>query len=200
MWLAPVAWTVEGRAASEQTWIMFFPFCGPDYRAARRAGEGHMLVIARSESDDPSSLAMRATRGVAIARNDVLPHSRDAIRPGFTIVALDIRGRRECRVPLHPQPRVRKDKSTQAKSPQVRRLTRHSLRDGFTVSFVISLVSRAFLPPSPRNAKHCRELTPASGRQDHTTSPSATCAFVSCAARVHRIPHPTSVTIAIRPS
>jgi hypothetical protein len=43
-------------------------------------------------------------------------------------------------------------------------------------------------------------LTPASGRQDHTTSPSARSAFVFCAARVHRIPHPTFVTIAKRPS
>jgi hypothetical protein len=44
------------------------------------------------------------------------------------------------------------------------------------------------------------DLTPASGRQDHTTSPSATSAFVFCAIRVHRIPHPTFVTIAKRPS
>ena len=32
---------------------------------------------------------------------------------------------------------------------------------------------RAFLSPSPRNAKHCTQLTSASRRQDHTTSPSA---------------------------
>jgi hypothetical protein len=32
---------------------------------------------------------------------------------------------------------------------------------------------RALLSPSPRNAKHCRELTSASRGQDHTTSPSA---------------------------
>jgi hypothetical protein len=43
-------------------------------------------------------------------------------------------------------------------------------------------------------------LIPASGYQDATTSPSAGSAFVSCAIRVHRIPRPTSVTIAIRPS
>jgi hypothetical protein len=59
---------------------------------------------------------------------------------------------------------------------------------------------RALLPPSPRNAKHCRELTPASRRQDHTTSPSATHALVSRACRVHRTPHPTFVTTAKRPS
>jgi hypothetical protein len=43
-------------------------------------------------------------------------------------------------------------------------------------------------------------LTPASGRQDHTTSPSALQVRSSCAPKsVHRIPHPTFVTIAIRP-
>jgi hypothetical protein len=42
-----------------------------------------------------------------------------------------------------------------------------------TAYFVLSLVSRAFLPPSQRDAKHHRQLTPASGRQDHTSLPSA---------------------------
>ena len=43
-------------------------------------------------------------------------------------------------------------------------------------------------------------LAPASERQDHTTLPSAgkSTRLVNC--RVHRIPLPTSVTIAIRPS
>jgi len=59
---------------------------------------------------------------------------------------------------------------------------------------------RAFLPPSPRNAKHCRELTSASRCQDHTAWPSATHALVSRACRVHRTPHPTFVTTAKRPS
>src|ERR1700745_100769 len=40
-----------------------------------------------------------------------------------------------------------------------------------TVSFVLSLVSRALLPPS--SADHPTDLMPASGHQDHTTSPSA---------------------------
>jgi hypothetical protein len=43
-------------------------------------------------------------------------------------------------------------------------------------------------------------LTPASGRQDHTTSPSAEAPLVLRRNRVHRIPHPTFVTIAKRPS
>jgi hypothetical protein len=48
--------------------------------------------------------------------------------------------------------------------------------------------------------KLLRDLTPASGRQDHTTSPYAKSALVESAIHVHRLPRPTSVTIAIRPS
>src|SRR6202022_2700134 len=74
---------------------------------------------------------------------------------------------------------------------------------------VLSAPGRADLPPL--------DLTPASRRQDHTTSPSASAPFVSAPCdrsretrpaiklrarrcRVHRIPRPTSVTIAKRPS
>ena len=42
-----------------------------------------------------------------------------------------------------------------------------------TVLYVISLVRRAFWPPSPREAKPQRELTSASGCQDYTISTSA---------------------------
>jgi hypothetical protein len=57
-----------------------------------------------------------------------------------------------------------------------------------TVSFVLSLVSRAFLPPSPVRIITSQGLISASGYQDHTTSPSA-----SNAARLappKRPPHP----------
>src|SRR6185437_14143570 len=50
---------------------------------------------------------------------------------------------------------------------------------------------RAFLPPSPRNAKHCHELIPASRYQDATTSPSATMRIRLLRHRVHRIFRPT---------
>ena len=43
-------------------------------------------------------------------------------------------------------------------------------------------------------------LTPTSGRQDHTTSPSAKTTFVSASPPRPSHPAPTSVTIAIRPS
>src|SRR6266480_6989122 len=45
---------------------------------------------------------------------------------------------------------------------------------------------RACLTPSP--ALLIADLTPASGRQNHTTSPSAAARFVKRTARVHRIP------------
>src|SRR5665647_1152886 len=45
---------------------------------------------------------------------------------------------------------------------------------------------RAFLPPSP--ALLGANLTPASGRQDHTTSPSASGALVFSTISVHRSP------------
>src|SRR5271156_639270 len=55
----------------------------------------------------------------------------------------------------------------------------------------LSPVNRALLPPSQRNAKHCRELMPASRHQDHTLSPSAFAPFVFRHQSVHRIPRPT---------
>jgi hypothetical protein len=68
-----------------------------------------------------------------------------------------------------------------------------------TVSFALSPVTG--LVCHRRQAEFLpRDLTPASGRQDHTTSPSASARFVKRATRVHRIPLPASVTIASRPS
>jgi len=60
---------------------------------------------------------------------------------------------------------------------------------------------RAFLPPSQvRCASIITHLMPASRHQDHTTSPSAIAPLVRRHNCVHRIPRPTSVTIAKRPS
>src|ERR1700730_13894131 len=56
---------------------------------------------------------------------------------------------------------------------------------------------RAFLSPS--SALRLADLTPASGRQDHTTSPSAVAPFVKGAPRVHRIPSRVD-DVAQRPS
>src|SRR5579859_3390988 len=67
-----------------------------------------------------------------------------------------------------------------------------------TVSFVLSPGTGLSCPR--RFEDHPQSLAPASGRQDHTTSPSAHAPFVFRRNRVHRIPRPTFVTIAKRPS
>src|ERR1700689_4661218 len=102
-WLAPVVLTVEGRAASEQTWIMFFPCFRPDYRAARRAGEGHILVIA-SHAKRPrkdwiaSALPLLAMTGFHIPATQYVRVI--TTNPRTTEGA----GKAGC--PSHPQPRM----------------------------------------------------------------------------------------------
>src|SRR6266481_6989919 len=82
--------------------------------------------------------------------------------------------------------------------------TRPSLRNGFNGFLRALLGDRALLPPSLTSLPV--NLTPASGRQDHTTSPSAKASFVEHAF-AHLMPpastaspSPTFVTIASRPS
>ena len=65
-------------------------------------------------------------------------------------------------------------------------IARHSPRDGFTVSFALSLVTGLSCHHRPRSLP--ANLTPASGRQDHTTSPSASSALRPKAHQ--RPPHP----------
>jgi len=99
-----------------------------------------------------------------------------------------VRGRRECRAPGAPAAACAVVESTRVSHHGHTGNTRHSPRNGFN-GFLRALPGdRACLPPSPRNAKHCRELMPASGHQDHTTSPSAIAPFVIGSIRVHRIP------------
>jgi hypothetical protein len=82
--------------------------------------------------------------------------------------------------------------------------SRHSLRDGFTVSFVLSLATG--LSCHHRYAKiNPRNLTPASGRQDHTTSPYAIASFVRAQktrddAKASTASRLAQMTIMIRPS
>src|SRR5882724_4435307 len=113
------------------------------------------------------------------------------------------RGRREGRVPTAPMVRVQ-TKSTR-QNHRYRRIIRPSLRNGFNGFLRTLLGDHAWLPPSPvRRESVFTNLAPASERQDHTTSPSAQTPLVAQSLRsamcVHRIPYPTSVTIASRPS
>jgi hypothetical protein len=136
--------------------------------------------------------------------------SRGAARPGLDSGALSqTEGAGRTGRRLRPRPRVQQ-KSTRVSHHRFNRIIRFSLRNGFNGLLRALPGDRAFLPPSPRGCfgrsypvgrdRLHESLTPASGRQDHTTSPSASARFVKRAARVHRIPYPTTVTIAIRPS
>src|ERR1700737_3835606 len=87
-----------------------------------------------------------------------------------------IRGRRECRAPDAPAASRANEKSTRASHHGHTGITRHSPRNGFN-GFLRALPGdRALLPPS--SADISANLTPASGRQDHTTSPSASAPLV----------------------
>jgi hypothetical protein len=65
-------------------------------------------------------------------------------------------------------------------------ITRHSPRNGFN-GFLRALPGDQDLL-TPSLADNSTDLTPTSRRQDHTTSPSASSAFVKGAICVHRIP------------
>src|SRR3954465_10165376 len=89
--------------------------------------------------------------------------------------------------PLRPQPRVQNNKAHE----QVTTVTPE--RPGIpyamvlTVSFVLSRVTGLVCHPRWTELPPC-DLMPASGHQDHTTSPSASARFVTRA--IWRPPHP----------
>src|SRR3954451_5238993 len=81
---------------------------------------------------------------------------------------------------MRPQPRMQNKKAYEHSHHGHTGLTRHSPRNGFN-GFLRALPSdRAFLPLS--SADRSADLMPASGHQDHTTSPSASARFVKHAA------------------
>jgi hypothetical protein len=84
---------------------------------------------------------------------------------------------------LHPRSRVHV-----AHQENAHEHTGPSLRNGFTAYFVLSPATGLFVTVAGVMRKHLANLTPASGRQDHTTSPYASASFVNCADRVHRNP------------
>src|ERR1700737_3647723 len=105
--------------------------------------------------------------------------SRGAIRPRFAryIGPLEYRGRREDRVRAAPAVSCANAQRKRTRAYRFSGGIRPSLRNGFTAynalssatGFLATVISRA-LP---------QDLTPASGRQDHTTSPSASVPFVN---------------------
>jgi hypothetical protein len=88
----------------------------------------------------------------------------------------------------HPRPRVRNEVAHEQSHHRYIAVSRHSLRDGFS-GFLRALPGdRALLPPSSPRSLLLKNLTSASGCQDHTASPSAPAPLVSRAPP--RPPHP----------
>jgi hypothetical protein len=77
--------------------------------------------------------------------------------------------------------------------------TRHSPRNGFN-GFLRTLPGdRAFLPPSPTEVAFRKLDTSVGASGPHDFAVRGSMSFVADTVRVHRIPHPTSVTIAQTP-
>ena len=112
--------------------------------------------------------------------------SRGAIRPSCAAcVALEIRGgRREGRVQAAPMARQQIEKLAADTTGSAD--IRPSLRSGFNGVLRALPGNRAFLLPSPARSSHA-DLTPASGCQNHTTSPSARAPFVRTKNRARRL-------------
>ena len=103
-------------------------------------------------------------------------------------MALPQGGSGECRVPVAPAAARVEVVSTRVSHHGHTGNARRSPRNGFN-GFLRALPGdRAFLSPSPLRSLLLKSLTPASRRQDHTTSPSAICAVRHLRIRVHRIP------------
>src|SRR5450755_77411 len=89
------------------------------------------------------------------------------------------RGRREDRVRAAPAvPRANSGRENAHEHTGSAETLRPSLRNGFNGLLRALPGDRAFLPPSPLRSLLLKSLTPASGCQDHTTSPYATVSFV----------------------
>jgi len=109
-------------------------------------------------------------------------------------------GRRESRAPDAPAASYAKVKSIRASHHRFTGSIRPSLRNGFN-GFLRALPGEpGLLSPSPAQCVSIvANLTPASGRQDHTTSPSAGQAHSSFALPASTASRPTFVTMANAP-
>src|SRR6202790_2093571 len=116
------------------------------------------------------------------------PHSRGAMRPGFAFISISRpkEGAGNAGRPMRP---IAACAMVEVERTRVSQVTPES--PGIPRAVVYDLFrarpgDRAFLPPSP--ALLSANLTPASGCQAHTASPSATTALVIPRHRAPRIP------------
>src|SRR5712671_1473658 len=100
---------------------------------------------------------------------------------------------------MHPRPRVQMKKAHERSHHRSTRISRHSRTQWFYGLLRALPGDQALLSPSP--ALLLADLTPALGRQNHTTSPYASASFVRLAiARLTppRPPHPAPRFVTLR--
>jgi hypothetical protein len=163
------------------------------YRAA--PGEGaSQQGRTRGEAPSPQPSPRKRGEGVRAPRAsdsifrqpipDTRPPSRDATRPRFcNVPPRKSEGVGNAGCPLHPQPRVQKVESTRVSTADTPEHPAFPHAMVLTVSFVLSQATGLVCHLRRRNEAPLMSpvgqeapsaaLTPASGRQDHTTSPSA---------------------------
>jgi hypothetical protein len=132
------------------------------------------------------------------SRQHTVPRSRGMTCPRLDLGSLPKRGSRECR--MHAAPAV-------SRAMGRRKRTRAYRFSGGTPAFPAqwlyglyrALPGRAGLVVTVAGGMASANLTPASGHQDHTTSPYASAPFVK-GASTSIASHPALVTIAKRPS
>jgi hypothetical protein len=175
---------------------------GPHWRLWNTGSPGRSGAMTAVVVDAPS-ISSRSHL-MDIATHEV-PFSRRCSRPSFAgLSPLITRGAGEAGCRLHPWPACRK--KCRRQSPQVRAEHPASPARWSYGCSVVSPVRRAFWSPLPaQRVGAVANVASASGCQDPTAWPCALGLSVdmiahAAAQSAHRIPHPTSVTVAKRPS
>src|SRR6202165_2403286 len=121
---------------------------------------------------------------------DERPPSRGAMRPRFAgnFLTLQSEGAGNTGCTLHPRSRVQQCTKKRTRAYRFSGGNPAFPAQWFTAYFALSPVTGLSCHRHPREVLLPANLTPASGRQDHTASPSATAAFVIRRHRVHRTP------------
>jgi hypothetical protein len=164
----------------------FSEFCGFNFQTTRTQSVLHVIASeAKIHSFFLRHGLLRFARNDGQSRHTSALSRRDAPELVYGSPQ-EIRGRRECRTLGASAAACAVVESTRVSHHGHAGNVRHSPRSGFN-GFLRALPGdRALLPPS--SAENSANLMPASGHQDHTTSPSASGALVFGNIRVHRIP------------
>ncbi len=162
-------------------------------------------VFAGSEKTDVDARAKHGRDDRECDGSDIgiTSRSRGGIRPSFSrhVALLDEEGAGNAGCTLHPRSRVQFALRKAHTSIQVqRRQSGIPCANGFTAYTELSLGTGFLAPIASVMRSIIADLTPASGRQDHTALPYANVPFAFRHLRVHRIPASRFVTIAKRPS